>query len=379
MILSKGFGTSKAIFSGKSLKNRTRHTIFQSKKSFSTCLAFKSTGKWTDEPISDLEGFKFKPDLQLSKVPVLPIVFCHGFLGFDKMGPLSYWRGIQQDLEAAGIKTMITKVSPTQSIKERAKELDKILREQVQEMKKQNEEALESMQEDGQINVDGGGKKHEIKKEGTVSKSERLGLGGQPNPSSGGEERPSPIPKKVVNKFHLIGHSMAGLDCRYLISQLGGHEYTFSLTSVGTPHRGSSAANYTLEKWGKRLGLLRALEIFGIPTDAWLQLTTDYLENDFNPKVLNHPDVKYFSISAGGDNAVSIYSPMRLLYQKVLEKDGPNDGLVSIRSAKWGQHLGTVEMDHLELVNWSLDKDALYLYRNLMELLAEKEKEAGIQ
>ena len=37
--------------------------------------------------------------------------------------------------------------------------------------------------------------------------------------------------------FHLIGHSMGGLDSRYLISRLGLQDQAKSLTTVGTPHR----------------------------------------------------------------------------------------------------------------------------------------------
>jgi len=37
----------------------------------------------------------------------------------------------------------------------------------------------------------------------------------------------------------------------------------------------------------------------------------------------------------------------------ILEKEGPNDGLVSVESAKWGTYVGTVEdVSHLDLVGW---------------------------
>jgi hypothetical protein len=36
-----------------------------------------------------------------------------------------------------------------------------------------------------------------------------------------------------------------------------------------------------------------------------------------------------------------------------MEKEGPNDGLVSVESSKWGQYLGTLEdVNHLDLVGW---------------------------
>lgn len=37
----------------------------------------------------------------------------------------------------------------------------------------------------------------------------------------------------------------------------------------------------------------------------------------------------------------------------ISEKEGDNDGLVSVTSAKWGEYLGTLEnVNHLDLVGW---------------------------
>ena len=50
------------------------------------------------------------------------------------------------------------------------------------------------------------------------------------------------------DKIHIIGHSMGGLDARYLISSLGYGDSVASLTTVATPHRGSPIADYVLEE-----------------------------------------------------------------------------------------------------------------------------------
>src|SRR4051812_15186044 len=42
---------------------------------------------------------------------------------------------------------------------------------------------------------------------------------------------------------HIIAHSMGGLDARYLISKLAPAGRVLSLTTVGTPHRGSAFAD----------------------------------------------------------------------------------------------------------------------------------------
>ncbi|PRP83995.1 hypothetical protein PROFUN_08592 [Planoprotostelium fungivorum] len=332
------------------------------------------TQRWNSDAVTEL-NYKWDEKLVLDKeIPVLPVVFCHGLLGFDQLGPLHYWRGIKKDLESKGIKTIIMRVPPTDSIEGRALFLRDSLNKAMEQMQAENK---------GDLAV---AETHRREQGGTVTQSERLGSGSQPNPSRGHKEKESPPTKRTdersrqtVNKVHIIGHSMAGLDCRYLISQLGGHEYVFSLTTLGTPHRGSSAADYTLRRWGEQFRVLNLLKLLGIKTGAWKNLTRRYLVREFNTRVKNHPDVQYYSVSGGGDKAVSKFSLMRIFYKLMLEHEGPNDGLVSVQSAKWGQHLGIVEMDHLEMVNWSLSKDTLYLYRNIARLLAEKEKEAGIQ
>lgn len=54
--------------------------------------------------------------------------------------------------------------------------------------------------------------------------------------------------------------------------------------------------------------------------------------------------------------------------------EGASDGLVSVRSANWGEFLGSVRADHFELIGWSLAPgdgqrqrpfDHLDLYRDI--------------
>eukprot|EP00027_Filamoeba_sp_ATCC50430_P007345 CAMPEP_0168551398 /NCGR_PEP_ID=MMETSP0413-20121227/6152_1 /TAXON_ID=136452 /ORGANISM="Filamoeba nolandi, Strain NC-AS-23-1" /LENGTH=232 /DNA_ID=CAMNT_0008581923 /DNA_START=599 /DNA_END=1293 /DNA_ORIENTATION=- len=182
---------------------------------------------------------------------------------------------------------------------------------------------------------------------------------------------------KHIKKVHLIGHSMAGLDARYFVSQLGGHAHTFSLTTIGTPHHGTYMADWTVEKVMRRISGDSFLRSIGINTEAFYQLTRRYLEEEFNPTVLNHPNVQYYSLSGGGSHSVPSLSPMRLFHRKLHEVEGPNDGVVSVRSAQWGDFLGTVPLDHLELMNWNIFKDVRYMYSGLASFLAQKERESG--
>ncbi|KAF9076095.1 Alpha/Beta hydrolase protein [Rhodocollybia butyracea] len=228
-----------------------------------------------------------------------PIVFCHGLLGFDSVtiGPsiapmqVMHWRGIKEVLEANGVEILITRVPATSSPIDRAKVLEE-----------------------------------------TISKV-----------YSG-------------RSVHLIGHSMGGIDCRYLTTRLTQRKFSvLSITTIATPHRGSSFADYFLATLGKErmnsfLSLLDLLPNGGGDGKAFESLTIESMRK-FNEEVPDVPGVKYFSWG-------SIYEPglvdtWKWPHSVVLEKEGPNDGLVSVRSAKWGKYMGTLEnVNHLDLVGW---------------------------
>lgn len=115
--------------------------------------------------------------------PRNPIVLCHGLFGFDYIGvkeipflQLHYWKGIKEALVDLKCELHVSKVSSVSSVRTRAMELDRFLSEKA--------------------------------------------------------------PGKSIN---LIAHSMGGLDSRYLITHLSPKMYDIaSLTTIATPHRGSS-------------------------------------------------------------------------------------------------------------------------------------------
>ena len=47
---------------------------------------------------------------------------------------------------------------------------------------------------------------------------------------------------------HLIAHSMGGLDARYMISCLDMADHVLTLTTLGTPHRGTSFADWGVSR-----------------------------------------------------------------------------------------------------------------------------------
>lgn len=173
-------------------------------------------------------------------------------------------------------------------------------------------------------------------------------------------------------KVNIIGHSMGGLDARHFISNLGGHEVTASLTTLGTPHRGSSYSDWIIAMTDA-IGLERLFQaqILPFPMEGHHHVTPKFMKDVFNPQTPDHPDVAYFSM--GGSKKIARTHPL-FICQRILSKyEGlENDGLVSVESSKWGEYLETLDMDHAAMINWSYQYDARELYRRLVNLLRDK-------
>ncbi|MBI2190800.1 MAG: hypothetical protein HYU36_02295 [Planctomycetes bacterium] len=239
----------------------------------------------------------------------LPIVLCHGLLGFDKIGiegfaAIRYFRGIQEDLESVGCRVYVTRVSKSKDVSVRAAEL----------------------------------------------KDQVLAIG---------------------EKVNLVAHSMGGLDARYFISRLGGADHVASLTTIATPHRGTAVASWGLQHLGRKLKLEAALQLIGVDTEAFHNLTPEYLEKEFNPATPDSPEVAYFSYG-GAQDRLHIAPGLLPSHEILLRAEGPNDGLVSVESARWGDYLGTLDADHADQINWGPTFDARPVYRRIVALLAER-------
>jgi triacylglycerol lipase len=147
---------------------------------------------------------------------------------------------------------------------------------------------------------------------------------------------------------HLIAHSMGGLDARYLIAHLGMATRVLSLTTIGTPHRGTPFADWGI---GRLSRLLRPVFHFaGLPYQAFYDLTTASCA-EFNRLTPDSPSVRYFSV-AGRLQLGWRLPEWQLSARIVARHEGPNDGVVSLASARWGEFFEIWEGDHLNLINW---------------------------
>ncbi|KAI8068665.1 Alpha/Beta hydrolase protein [Gongronella butleri] len=244
--------------------------------------------------------------------PRAPIVLCHGLYGFDKRGPdalpflqVRYWGGIEDALAKLGAKVVVARVPRTGSIRHRAHVLHAFL---------------------------------------------NTALHGH-----------------AVN---FVAHSMGGLDCRYLLSHLHDRAYQpLSLTTISTPHRGSSLTN-----WFRQYGLAKmterepwvemasastssaaaaaamtsdAFRRFAhryLDTPAYANLTTDFCQDYFNPNTPDDPNVAYYSY--GSSVVLPLWAVLGLPNQLIREHEGDNDGIVSVKSAKWGEYIKTLNVHH---------------------------------
>lgn len=255
-------------------------------------------------PGSRLDQLMRQPDLfEPPRAPRYPIVLCHGLYGFDVRGPFMgyeyhYWSAASDVLQhRLGAPVLIFAVPPTGSIEKRAEKLHELLL-------RQNFPR------------------------------------GQP--------------------LNFVGHSMGGLDARYLISHIRPQEYTpLSLTTIATPHRGSPFMDWCNANIGIGLELINSmmqsarpntvpdasperapfslkspllsrakhateqsslswalsnvssylLSLFDQP--AYAMLSTRYMTRLFNPTVQDDAGVRYFSIATRA-NAMPVWHPLWL-------------------------------------------------------------------
>jgi triacylglycerol lipase len=148
---------------------------------------------------------------------------------------------------------------------------------------------------------------------------------------------------------HLIAHSLGGLDSRYLISRLGMAHRVLTLTTLGTPHRGTAFADWGIFRLERMLRPL--FHLARVPYGAFYDLTVPRCRR-FNDQTPDASGVRYFWVAGRfrpGWLAAEWHLPARILEQA----EGPNDGVVSVSSATWGEACGVWDdSDHLNLVNW---------------------------
>jgi triacylglycerol lipase len=251
--------------------------------------------------------------------PPYPIVLCHGFFGFEKIGPIDYFYNVRPALEADGHVVDVPTVDPFNSTYVRGEQL----LQQVKEI----------------------------------------------------------LIKTGAAKVNLVGHSQGGLDARYVAAKLP--EHVAAVVTIAAPHGGAAIADALLGKaGGVSVTLLQAFfAAVGKPVwgdaakDPNVKACLEFIgpDNmaDFNARYPNHPDVAYYSIAGRSllrkaekecyapkappfitkwSKEIDPVDPLFLVTGQYLEgwpwSPKPNDGLIHVTSAKWGTWLGCIPADH---------------------------------
>lgn len=171
-----------------------------------------------------------------------------------------------------------------------------------------------------------------------------------------------------TTKGNIIGHSQGGLYSRYAMSNLDIGKNVASYTSLCSPHKGSSVADWVFKivPQGSWNSLGNACDfvytfVFGDKNPQsltnGLELTRPYMNNVFNP---NNPNVSgvYYQSYAGKINYVSNSIILQIPWLICKSFEGDNDGVVAVSSAQWGNFRGVISgawwsggVDHVNMVN----------------------------
>ena len=162
-------------------------------------------------------------------------------------------------------------------------------------------------------------------------------------------------------KVNIIAHSMGGLDARHMMfnDRNNGkiHERVASLTTISTPHWGSPFADWGLKNLSS---IPTALKSIGLDVRAFEDLQTSKCRAfNENPAVVefesNCESTIQFQTYAGKQNFWGIFNLLKGPARIIEDKEGDNDGLVSVTSAKWKEDYfkGTLKKtDHLNELGW---------------------------
>ena len=142
-------------------------------------------------------------------------------------------------------------------------------------------------------------------------------------------------------KVHIIGHSMGGLDARHMIALLGMGDRVASLTTIGTPHLGTSVAEWRLQElaWPRRA--IRLLETLGIDGSGAFDLTrTNCARFNTDAEAAEAANaVTYIAWASSQEAEEHVFMPLRRAWRIMLAREGPGDGLVSVASQHWQPEL----------------------------------------
>ncbi len=180
--------------------------------------------------------------------------------------------------------------------------------------------------------------------------------------------------KHGFEKVNVIAHSMGGLDIRHALCHLEIQDKVASLTTLATPHRGTYLADLVLKTpelisekigdivdwFGNSVYPLEKSEVL----NSVEQLCRESVQGNFNLENPNLDGFPYFSYSAAVGKGTNYSLNPVFIFQntQIYTQENINDSFVSVDSAKWGTHLGTVNLSHMNQINVQVGKEAKSRY-----------------
>jgi triacylglycerol lipase len=175
------------------------------------------------------------------------------------------------------------------------------------------------------------------------------------------------LQKTNAPKVHIISHSMGGLDARYMIAKLEMADKVASLTTIGTPHKGTSLAQPLLDDGGN--SLIELFHVIGLTLEGFKDLTIN--ECNKRNKELIRAEVEnqvVYQTYASYEEQAEVFAPLQKAWEIIYKAAGRNDGLVEYTSQQWesvlvhpddstktkkvNQFEFPIRADHLNEVGW---------------------------
>ena len=346
------------------------------------------------------------------------MVLVHGFLGYSSLltNPLNhqplfeYFGELRKMYEDAGYTVIVLVLPRSYKVEKRAKALQVALG-----LTEANSEVVNTSEgrQTQKITPTSQGEREEVQDVQRDAKTVQTG------DVEDEEEGVTVLTNKGIDltqyrgPFHLIAHSMGGLDSRFLTAHLQGKDNRIlSLTTISSPHHGSPLADLIVEEVQKDRILpipaptlkfnssgessasssttpslsemfpafkLEHLvqfvsDTFHLDFRGMLDLTTTAAKA-FNRETPNRSETVYQSYS--GWRPFDMWSVWYVPSKLIESREGFNDGLVSVESAKWGNWKGCLPLDHLQEVGLGVMHRHLDLYKEIAFGLKEIEDKRG--
>ncbi len=174
------------------------------------------------------------------------------------------------------------------------------------------------------------------------------------------------FPDSPVN---LVGHSLGGLDARYLTALSEFRGRVASVTSIGTPHRGSPLADLATTV----LPFLNQMESYSLR-----QVTRPYSSQEFEKWAPDIANVGYFSATSAIAHPLLFKAlPLFWISHGLIQKqEGDNDGFVSVHSATHGQLICVGSGDHYaqigQILGYTRGMDYMKFYQTIFKRLKKE-------